>query len=201
VRLANIDYRGADGRPIVSRVGYFIEDLGDVARRNGLKETRAGERFPVPDLSPADAGRYAMFQHMISNHDWSMHAGPPGEACCHNAKLIGPLAPGSVVPIPYDFDFSGLVHAPYATPPAELSINDVRQRFYRGYCIHNGGAAAAAVQMRAGRPQLIGVLTSTPGLDERTRQSAAAYLDQFFGQISTDAGVAKLLKGCLGYSN
>src|SRR5205085_6478455 len=67
VRLANIDYRDANGRPTVSRVGFFIEDLGDVGRRNGLKETRAGERFPVPDLSPADAGRYALFQHMISN--------------------------------------------------------------------------------------------------------------------------------------
>jgi hypothetical protein len=199
VRLANIDYRDANGRPTVSRVGFFVEDLGDVGRRNGLKETHAGERFPVPDLSVADAGRYAMFQHMISNHDWSMHAGPPGENCCHNAKLIGPLAPGSVVPIPYDFDFSGLVHAPYATPPAELNISDVRQRFYRGYCIHNAGAAAAAAQMRAERAQLIGVLASTPGLDERTRQSAAAYLDQFFGQISTDADAANLLKRCLGY--
>src|SRR5437763_1699916 len=41
VRLANIEYRDADGRPIISRVGYFIEDLGDVARRNGLNVTHA----------------------------------------------------------------------------------------------------------------------------------------------------------------
>src|SRR4029079_18671791 len=45
VRLANVDYRGADGRPIVSRIGYFIEDLGDVAKRNGTKETHAPDRF------------------------------------------------------------------------------------------------------------------------------------------------------------
>ena len=24
---------------------------------------------------------------MIGNLDWSMRAGPQGEACCHNAKL------------------------------------------------------------------------------------------------------------------
>src|SRR3954454_15704198 len=41
VRLANIDYVGADGRPIASRVGFFIEELKDVAKRNGLKEAHA----------------------------------------------------------------------------------------------------------------------------------------------------------------
>ena len=198
-RLADIDYRDESGRPIVSRIGFFLEELKDVARRNGLPETRAPDRFPVPDLNPADAGRYAMFEHMISNHDWSMHAGPVGKECCHNAELIGPLAPGSVVPIPYDFDFSGFVDTPYATPPEELSISNVRQRFYRGYCIHNAGAAAAAAQMRAERPRMLAAMQSTPGLDPRVGQRAAAFLDQFFSQIATDAGVNQLLSHCLGY--
>jgi hypothetical protein len=200
-RLANVDYRDASGRPIVSRVGFFLEELKDIAKRNGLPETNAPDRFPVPDLNPVDAGRYAMFQHMISNHDWSMHAGPQGKPCCHNAELIGPLAPGSVVVIPYDFDFSGFVGAPYATPPEELSIASVRQRFYRGYCIHNAAAAAAAAQMRATRPQMLAVLVSTPGLDPRTEQKAASFLDQFFTQIGTDAGITSLLGHCLGYRN
>ena len=201
VRLANIDYRDANGRPIVSRVGYFLEDLSDVASRNGLRQTHAGERFPVPDLSPADAGRYALFQHMIANHDWSMHAGPPGKDCCHNAELIGPLAPGSVVPIPYDFDFSGFVNAPYATPPGELSITDVRQRFYRGYCIHNSGVAAAARQMRAEHARMIGVLSQVPGLEPATQQKAATFLDKFFVDIGSDADVgSKILSRCLGYN-
>jgi hypothetical protein len=200
-RLANVDYRDASGRPIVSRTDFFLEELSDIAHRSGLPETHAPDRFPVPDLNPADAGRYAMFQYMISNHDWSMHAGPQGKDCCHNAELIGPLAPGSVVVIPYDFDFSGFVGAPYATPPEELSISSVRQRFYRGYCIHNAGAAAAATQMRAARPQMLAVLASTPGLDPRTQQKAASFLDQFFTQIGTDAGITSLLGRCLGYRN
>ncbi|MFL6801419.1 MAG: hypothetical protein ACJ8EQ_06595, partial [Sphingomicrobium sp.] len=139
VRIAEVDYRHEDGRPYIQRTGFFLEDTGDVARRNGLKELRAPERIAVSVLSPRDAARYAMFQHMIGNHDWAMRAGPRGEDCCHNAKLIGAsgLAPGAVIPVPYDFDFSGLVNAPYATPPDQLRIADVRQRVYRGYCAHN----------------------------------------------------------------
>jgi hypothetical protein len=198
VRLASIDYSGADGRPIVSRIGYFLEELKEVARRNGTKETHGPARIPVTDLSPADAARYALFQHMIANHDWSMRAGPEGHDCCHNAELIGPLAPASTIPIPYDFDFSGFVNPPYATPPDELHLSSVRERLYRGYCMHNGEAIAAAREFRAARPQLIAALTATPGMDPKTQQRAIAFLDPFFADISTDQSVtSRVLNRCV----
>ena len=197
VRLANIDYVGSDGRPIASRAGFFIEDLGDVAKRNGMKESHGPPRIPFEDLNRADSARYALFQHMIANHDWSMRAGPAGDDCCHNAKLIGPLAPGMTVPIPYDFDYSGFVDPPYATPPDELHISSVRQRMYRGYCAHNAEVMAAARQFRDARPQLLATIAATPGLDARTQQRAAAFLEPFFADIATDASVnAKVLSRC-----
>lgn len=198
VRLAKIDYRDSSGRAIVTRDGFLIEGLGDVARRNGLPETRGGERIPVANLNPADAGRYSLFQHMIANHDWSMRAGPPRDNCCHNAELIGPPAPTSVIPIPYDFDFSGLVGASYATPPDVLSIGDVRQRLYRGFCIHNAGAQAAAREMRGLRPQMLAVLAQVPGLEAATQRRASVFLERFFADIADDASVdAKVLNRCV----
>ena len=199
VRLANINYQDADGRPITARVGFFIEDVKDVARRNGTVETKAPPLIPVTDLTAVDAARYAMFQHLISNHDWSMRAGPQGEVCCHNAQLIGPLGTGTTIPIPYDFDFSGLVDAPYASAPDELRINSVRERKYRGYCAHNSEALAAARQMREMRPQMIAALTSVPGLEPGTQKKAIAYLDGFFASDGSDADVqAKILNRCVG---
>jgi hypothetical protein len=201
VRLADIDYQGDEGKPFISRIGFFIEDTDDVARRNGLKEIQAPARIPVTALSPAHAARYALFQEMISNHDWSMRAGPAGDDCCHNAKLIGGsgLATGAVIPVPYDFDFSGLVNPPYATPPDQLNISSVRQRMFRGYCMHNPHVMAAAAQMRSARAQLLAALAATPGLDPGRRQKAEAFLQPFFAEIATDADVSsKLLKRCLG---
>ena len=199
VKLADIDYRDETGRPIISRIGYFLEDLNEVARRNGMKESHGPERIPVTDLSAPDAARYALFEHMIGNHDWSMRAGPVGKNCCHNAELIGPLAPGQTVPIPYDFDFSGYVDTPYATPPSELNISDVKQRLYRGYCIHNADALTVARQMREMRPQILGVLSQVPGLDPRTQARATSYLSGFFADIDSDASFgAKVTGRCLG---
>ncbi|HEY7005559.1 MAG TPA: hypothetical protein VH392_03670 [Sphingomicrobium sp.] len=199
VRLANIDYRDANGRPIVSRVGYFLEDLSDVAKRNGMPQTHGPNMVPLADLEPAASARYALFQHMLANHDWSMRAGPAGKECCHNAELIGSLAPGRVIPIPYDFDFSGFVDPPYATPPDQLHISSVRQRVYRGYCAHNSAAPAVARQMRDAKPQMIAAITSTPGLDQRSQARAISFLDGFFADIaSDDALTSRLLRRCAG---
>jgi hypothetical protein len=198
VRLANINYQGDDGRTIAQRAGFFIEDLTDVAKRNGSTETHAPPRIELAELNAADAARYAMFQHMIANHDWSMRAGPVSDECCHNAKLIGPRGSGTVIPIPYDFDYSGFVDPPYAVPPDQLKITDVKQRFYRGYCAHNGYALAAAQQMRAAQPQLLAALAAIPGLEPRSAQRAANYLGGFFADIATDASVGgKILNRCL----
>lgn len=196
-RLADVDYKDADGRPIISRVGFFLEDLSDAAHRNGMKQAHGPERVPLADLSASDGARYALFQYMIGNHDWSMRAGPVGKDCCHNAELIGPLAPGQTIPIPYDFDFSGYVDTPYALPPAELNLDNVRERLYRGYCVHNGEAAAVASQMRAAQPQMLAVLTQVPGLDAHSQAKAAGYLNSFFATISSDASLnSKVLRTC-----
>ncbi|HEY4071248.1 MAG TPA: hypothetical protein VGM04_06810 [Sphingomicrobium sp.] len=199
VRLASVDYRDASGRAIVSRVGYFIEDLSDVAKRNGMKQTHGPNTVPLADLDPSASARYALFQHMIANHDWSMRAGPAGKECCHNAELIGPLSPGRVIPIPYDFDFSGFVDPPYATPPDQLHISSVRQRVYRGYCAHNSAVPAMARQMRDAKPQMIAAITSTPGLDQRSQTRAISFLDGFFADIASDDAVrSRLLGRCAG---
>jgi hypothetical protein len=97
--------------------------------------------------------------------------------------------------VPYDFDFSGLVNAPYAvTPDGE---GDVRDRRYRGFCAHNAQALAVAAEFRARRGALLAVLGQVP-LDEPARRRATAYLDSFFADIADDRRTtARLLRTCL----
>lgn len=199
-RLATIDYIAADGKPVTTRQGFFIEDGDDAAKRNDLAEAKVGDRVRVDQLSAADAGRFAMFEFMIGNLDWAMNAGPAGEGCCHNSKLVGAgkTATSGLAPLPYDFDYSGLVDAPYAVPPAQVKVANVKVRRYRGFCRHNDAARAAAADFRARRPAVEAALTSVPGLEERVQRKASAYLAGFFEAVATDEGVEKVLKTCLG---
>jgi hypothetical protein len=196
-RLAQIEYRDSSGQPITTRYGFFIEDADDVARRNGMQEARVGERFPVSRLSPTDAARFAIFQYMIANLDWAMQAGPAGDACCHNSR---PITSGTaLVPVPYDFDFSGMVNAPYAVPPSAVNVSSVRQRRYRGLCRHNAEAKALYAQFRAQQPAVSQILSSVPGLDRGARDRAIGFLGGFFKDIATDESAdSKLLRNCLG---
>jgi hypothetical protein len=199
VRLATIDYADKDGRPIASRLGFFIEDADDMAHRNGLARLKAVNRADLAQLGARDAARFAVFQLMIGNLDWSMLAGPPGDDCCHNARLVGAEgATAGLTPVPYDFDFSGMVDAPYATTPAAIQLANVRVRRYRGYCRHNAEAQAAAADLLTRRAALLAVLGDVPQLDEKARRKAVAYLDGFFDQVDSEPEVAKLLQPCLG---
>lgn len=195
VRLATIDYVNDDNRPVASRLGFFIEEIEDVAGRNGLRRAVTGDRVPLGQLSAADAARVALFEYMIGNQDFSTRAGPPGEGCCHNSRLIGPTPAGTLVPVPYDFDYSGLVDAPYSAPPD--GEGSVRDRRYQGFCAHNSQALATASLFRTQRGALLGVLGQIP-LEEPVRRRAATYLDRFFADIADDQRIAaKLFPTCL----
>ena len=159
-----------------------LEDVDDVASRNAMRRATTGERVLTSQLSRTDAARVALFEHMISNLDWSMRAGPAGERCCHNSRLIaGSGSTGNFVPVPYDFDFSGLVNAPYAVSPDGRS--GVRARQYRGYCVHNARRWPWRV-FRLQRAPLLAVLNEV----RWTSRPAAGgdLLDGFFSDIADD---------------
>lgn len=193
-RLANIDYVDEAGRPYVSRVGFFLEDFSDVAKRNGMRDAHMGSLVPVQQIDPTSGARFAIFENMISNYDWSMRAAPKGEECCHNARMMTAGGPGSsLTVVPYDFDFSGLVDAPYSDVPEGIPVSDPKQRTYRGYCIHMAQARAIASQLSPRRAEFTGVFAAIPGLDPRSQARAAAFILGFFSDL--DSG--KTLKVCV----
>ena len=57
VRLATVDYAESDGKVTTSRWGFFIEDLDDLAKRNGLTEARVGDRVTSTQLEAQQAAR------------------------------------------------------------------------------------------------------------------------------------------------
>lgn len=182
VRPAQVTYRDTDGRRSdITRFGFFIEDVDDLAARNGREELEVVS-IRASQLAPDAAARYALFQFMIGNLDWSFLDGPADEECCHNTKLIArPDSPDAdIVPAPYDFDFSGFVDASYATPPDAINVRSVRQRRYRGMCRHAAELTAAADQFRANRDAIFALVADEPRLDERNRRQATGYLENFF---------------------
>jgi hypothetical protein len=192
-RLANVDYLDESGRPYISRVGFFVEDFSDVAKRNGMSQAHMGAIVPLSQIDATAGARVAIFEYMISNFDWSLRAGPQGTECCHNTRLMSAAPGGVLTPVPYDFDYSGLVDAPYAVPPEDIPVSNVRQRNYRGYCAHMAQAQAVAATLSPRRAEFTGLFATIPGLNPREQAKAAAYIDGFFNDVAS----GKMLKSCV----
>jgi len=200
VRLASVNYVNESGRPIVTRLGFFIEDINDVASRNGQKRLKGVSRIAATQIDPEAAARFAVFQYMISNLDWAMTLASPGDPdCCHNSRLLTASkgAATNLITVPYDFDYSGLVDAPYAAPPENSGVYSVRTRRYRGFCSTNEQARAFAASLVPRRAALMAILDQTPRLSDRTRGRADDYLGDFFDQIATPAKTGEMLATCL----
>lgn len=197
VRLARITYVD-DGKPVTTRYGFLIEDIGDAARRLGLKEIKTGS-IRIAALDREDAVRYSVFQYLIGNTDWGMLAGPDPADCCHNSKLLGEskAATGNLTPMPYDFDNSGLIDAPYALPSSLLNLRSVTTRLYRGFCQHNDLVVAEAARLVSLRATIEAEVAAVPDLSEKTRSEMLRYLaGGFDGLNGSEAIERNLLRKC-----
>lgn len=179
-----IEYKDSEknGKPI-SRFGFLIEDTDEVAERNDLEKLKI-DRVPYNQFDPVQASYFSMFQYLIGNLDWAATDGPEENSCCHNSKIIG--AGTEVNPkysIPYDFDASGMVDAHYAAPPDGLKIRNVRQRLFRGFCIHNDTLPQAADRFREKKSDILALFTNNPHLNDRTRNNALGYIEDFYKVI------------------
>ena len=201
VRMAEIDYiEEKSGKIVATRYGFFIEDTDDAAARNGLKEIDR-PRINKTHLSTDAAARYALFQYMIGNLDWSMQRGPEGKDCCHNTKLLGVTKNSSsqLKLVPYDFDFSGLVDAPYAVPPENVKVSSVKDRKYRGLCIHNQAMPRQAAYFQQNRHRFENAISNVPGLSSKEKSKVIGYLSSFFKTLATPKDFEKKIIGeCRG---
>ncbi|MEE8295625.1 MAG: hypothetical protein V3R64_07920 [Sphingomonadales bacterium] len=201
VRMAEVTYINTEGKmDPLTRYGFFIEDIDDVGDRAGLEELKI-RKINRRQLDPKQATLYAIFEYFIGNLDWSNTQGGPGEDCCHNSKLLAPSQNpdgGGIIPVPYDFDFSGLVDAPYATPPPNISVNNVRQRLFRGYCIHNGEVAAIKTLFLEKENQLRAVFEDEGLFSEKSRVKTLNYIDSFFETLKNPKKSRRAFQGkCL----
>lgn len=198
-RLVHVTYQDG-GKELTQRWAYFIEDTSDLARRVGRKEVEV-PGIPSSALDPADAARATLFEYLIGNLDWDLSHGPEGTDCCHNSKLIGAAKESrtELTPVPYDFDYSGMVYTPYAIPPEGVPVSTVRNRYYRGLCRHNAAVQQAALEFIAARPKLEAKLAAIPQLAPKERDDMLKYLGGFYEDIATPAQIdKKLLKVCRG---
>lgn len=163
----------------------LVEHEEEIIKR--LRSVTVTEWGIKPDqLDQDQAALMVLFQFMIGNTDWDLSA-------CRNILLLQPEKTGKIMTVPFDFDFSGLVSAPYASPNSETGLASVKDRFLMA----NGLDATAL--MRAKNTFLItkprfyewcqNIAVSKEASSEMT-----AFLDAFFSVLENNETIPAQIK-------
>ncbi len=197
-RLLRVTYVDSDERRNEQvRYAFLIEHKKRLAKRHDMKEVII-ERATTDSIQPDQLNLTSIFQFLIGNTDFSPLAGAPGGMCCHNYVLFGNDV-DPIVAVPYDFDQSGFVNAPYASPSSNFRIRSVRTRLYRGRCFNNEHVLASLQEFRDGRDAIYAVIDAQEGLTSGTRKSIVGYVDKFYKLIDDPRDVEKhIIDKCIG---
>jgi hypothetical protein len=182
VRLAHITYVDSARHDTVTRYGVLVESDAALAQRMGATPLNVDNLYD-PVMDPSYMTLVAVFQYLIGNTDWSVWKR-------HNMAIFQRQAdPKPLFAVPYDFDFSGAVNAPYASPPPQLNLQSVRQRIYRGFCPPDTSIMSTALaRFRNAKDSIYAAVRSVPDLPERDAKGVLDYFDQFY-QVLDNPGL------------
>jgi len=182
VKVVYVDSRRQKTSPV--RYGMLLEKDDHVATRLG------GRLAPLPkrlfrQLDQETLTLMALLQYAIGNTDYSIYA-------LHNVELV--QAPnGTLYTVPYDFDYSGLVNAPYAAADKRLGITSVRQRLYRGPCLTVQELEPFLATIRPKKSEVLGLLDLISDLRGSQRDDVREYLEEFFSIIENPGRTKRAL--------
>lgn len=176
-RLVRVDFQDSGKKSQQwSSFAFFIEDKKRMATRLGATVVEK-PRVKRSQLAPNETNLVSVFQYMIGNTDYAMLKGEGEEACCHNMKLLD--KDEGYIPVPYDFDYAGLINTVYAAPAVDLGIKRVTQRLYRGFCGGNGQLPDNLALIRANKSMMYAIIDG--GLvNDRSVKNMHRYLDDFY---------------------
>lgn len=178
-----VDMTYIDGKTKRQEPAFFIERKSRLAKRTG-NEKASMEKIGYSQLSRPDNAIATLFQYVVANPDFSFVVGIDGD-CCHNSKLLQNEL-GLFIPVPYDFDSSGLVNTEYAVPAKHLGIRRVTTRLYRGHCMHNDDVSEVRDKFLSMEEEMIALFANDPQLGLKSASKMAGYLEASFEILRND---------------
>jgi hypothetical protein len=186
-RLADITWIDPkDPKFTVTRPAFWTQDEDDMAKevRGKILMQQGGT---ASQMDPKQMAITDVFQYMIANTDHSLWA-------LHNYRIVQTDSSIAYYPMAYDFDWSGLVDAPYSFPDARLPIKRTTDRLYRGGCHPQELIDETLTLFRAKKDTLYGVLRGIQGLTPARLKEATSFLDEFYKMIDDPGQVRRELR-------
>jgi hypothetical protein len=189
VRLLKVSYIDTEKKkkPVV-QYGIFIEPEELLAKRKDIAEVKT-RSLTQKNMHPLMIDRIAIFNYMVANWDWSV----PGQ---HNISVFSSAKSdfaGKGIPVPFDFDLTGVVNADYAIPPPGIGIETNRDRMFTGICRTREEYKAELMMFLDKKDEFYSVVDNYPYLGKTSKKDIITFLDQFFLQLEKPKALDNLV--------
>lgn len=177
VQLVEITYVNA-GKGLEDQVkyGFIIENTDEMAERIGGLELEDRYNLSLDSIQGQYRHIIPMFQYMISNMDWRPHS-------MQNLKLVE-KENGDKLLVPYDFDFSGLVDAPYSRPDVDYHQTSVKQRIYRNRVDDLKTLMPTIKYFQIHKNEIYKTVKDCDRLSKKNRRKMISFLNDFYYTLS-----------------
>jgi hypothetical protein len=164
---------------------FLIEPDELLARRLGARVIKSDE-LSMRTVNSNVMDLLSMFQYMIGNGDFSVTGR-------HNLRILVMASPGphGFVPVPYDFDYTGLVNTQYAVPNESLGTKTVRDRYFLGPCRNRSVHRKAIEKLQLVRDEIMELIMTFEYLPEDERADMVAYLESFYTEVQSERFVER----------
>ena len=172
-RLVEIEIIDHDLRMAsVKMTGFLIEDKKAFAKRISARKYE-GQLYAKDSSLHESSETLTMYQFMIGNTDWYINTR-------HNIDIYQSKADGSLIAVPFDFDFSGVINAEYAAPSKQVPIKHVTERYYKGDRRGNLNYARTVGLFNDKKDRVYALYSSFNILPKARIKKSIKYYDKFY---------------------
>jgi hypothetical protein len=171
VQFLKINYKDILSGKVETQYGILIEDNAQLRDRiNADKDEKAYNLSPDKYHSK-QIKVVALFNYMIGNSDWSMQE-------MRNVKVL--VKDGKRILVPYDFDFAGLVDAPYVRLRPEHKLTSSKDRIFLGFRDDAADLKSTRRYFKQKRDPIIQTIKDCTLLSKANKREMIRYIKSFY---------------------
>ena len=168
------------------RRAFIVEEEEQIEARYQSTIHR-GRRASTRSLDRRAYANMCLFNYLILNVDWSVFN-------LHNVEIVGQPGSDRFIPIPYDFDYAGLVGTHYAVPQEGLGIESVNEAKWLGRGVTEDELREAATWYLKRMDGARALVDIHPDLTKYHRRRILKRLDEFERLLSNERKLMQLLR-------
>ena len=174
------------GREEDSYEAFLVESEEQLSARYAapvMKSKRASTR----GMQRAAYVNMCLFNYLILNTDWQVFN-------LHNLEVLGGGDDNRLIPIPYDFDYAGLVGTSYAVPDPKRNISSVQEPLWLGRGVTPAELHSGAELFLSLREVAEAYIEQHPGLSAQVKKRWLRRFKEFYAVIGSEKGRKRLLR-------